>query len=380
MKYDTKILHGAADRDPYTGALSIPIYPASTYHQKNIDEAPGYVYSRAGNPTRRALEETLAMLEGGARAYAFASGVAAITAALTAVLSAGDHIVATRDIYGGSYRLLTDYLDRFGIEHTFADTSDPREVEHAIRPNTRVLFLESPSNPLLKIIDFEAMAAIARARGCITILDNTFLTPYFFRPLDFGIDMSVHSATKFLGGHSDLLAGAVITKSRELGEQVYRVQATTGGVLSPENSWLLLRGIKTLRARMTLQAEGAMRIARWLADQRWATSVYYPGLPEHPGHDILKRQATGFGAVVSFTTDSVARAHAIMKHVQYWTVAVSLGGVESILSYPSRMSHAALPVETRESLGITDTLIRLSVGLEDADDLIEDLARAAEAR
>ncbi|TAL36202.1 MAG: PLP-dependent transferase [Spirochaetes bacterium] len=377
MKYDTKILHGAADRDPFTGALSIPIYPASTYHQKNIDERQQYEYSRSGNPTRRALEEILAALEGGRRGYAFASGVAALTAALTAVLKSGDHIVATRDLYGGSYRLLTNYLDRFGITHTFADTSDIAAVEGAMRDNTRVLFLESPSNPLLKIIDFEAMVALARRYGLVTILDNTFLSPYFFRPLELGVDMSVHSATKFLGGHSDLVAGAVVTATREMGRKVLHVQITTGGMLSPENSWLLMRGIKTLRARMTLQAEGAMKIARWLAGQPWVSRVFYPGLPAHPGHEIIKRQATGYGAVVSFAADSVERAYAIMRNVHYWTVAVSLGGVESILSYPAKMSHAAIPAPEREALGITDTLLRLSVGLEDADDLMEDLAQAA---
>jgi cysteine-S-conjugate beta-lyase len=377
MKYDTKILHGAGDRDPYTGALSIPIYPASTYHQKNVDERQEYVYSRGGNPTRRALEETLAALEGGERGYAFASGVAAITAALTAVLKSGDHAVVTGDLYGGTYRLFTEYLPRFGITHTFADTSDMGEVERAINPQTRALFLESPSNPILKIIDFEAIVALARARGLVTMLDNTFLSPYFFRPLELGVDMSIHSATKFLGGHSDLVAGAVVTATREMGLKVLAVQMTTGAVLSPENSWLLMRGIKTLRARMTIQAGGAMKIATWLDAQTWVKRVYYPGLASHPGHDIIARQASGYGAVVSFVADSVERAYAIMKSVRIWTVAVSLGGVESILSYPAKMSHAGIPAPERETLGITDALLRLSVGLEDADDLIEDLEQGA---
>lgn len=377
MKYDTKILHGAADRDPATGALSIPIYSASTYHQRDINERQEFDYSRSGNPTRRALEDTLASLEGGAKAYAFSSGVAAITSAITAVVKSGDHIVATRDIYGGTYRLLTRYLDRFNVTHTFADTTDPAEVERAVQPNTRVLFLESPSNPLLKIIDFEKMAAVAARHNLITMLDNTFLSPYFFQPFDYGIDMSIHSATKFLGGHSDLIAGAVITKNSALGEKVYFVQNTTGNMLSPENSWLLLRGIKTLRARMTIQSESAHRIAEWLESQSWVTNTYYPGLPGHPGHDIISRQATGYGAVVSFATDTVERAQAIMKKVRYFTVAVSLGGVESILSYPAKMSHAAIPEGERDILGITDSLIRLSVGLEDVEDLIDDIEQAA---
>jgi cysteine-S-conjugate beta-lyase len=378
MKYNTKILHGAGDRDPFTGALSIPIYPASTYHQENVNENQEFQYSRSGNPTRKALEETLSVLEGGARGYAFASGVAAITAAITAVAKSGDHIVATKDIYGGTYRLLKTYLKGFGITHTFVDTSNITDVEHAIHSNTRILFLESPSNPLLKIIDFEAITGIAEKYKLITILDNTFLSPYFFHPFDFGIDLSVHSATKFLGGHSDLIAGAVIARTKELGDAVRQVQNTTGSILSPENSWLLLRGIKTLRARMTIQAESAMKIAKWLTEQKWVKKVYYPGLPEHPGYEIISKQASGYGAVVSFAADTVDRIYAIMKNVHYWTVAVSLGGVESIISYPFKMSHSAIPEKERLELGITPELLRLSVGLEDAEDLIEDLARSSE--
>jgi cystathionine beta-lyase/cystathionine gamma-synthase len=378
MKYNTKILHGAGDRDPFTGALSIPIYPASTYHQENVNENQEFQYSRSGNPTRKALEETLSVLEGGARGYAFASGVAAITAAITAVAKSGDHIVATKDIYGGTYRLLKTYLNRFGITHTFVDTSNISDIERAIRGNTRILFLESPSNPLLKIIDFEAIAGIAEKHKLITILDNTFLSPYFFHPFDFGIDLSVHSATKFLGGHSDLIAGAVIARTKELGDAVRQVQNTTGSILSPENSWLLLRGIKTLRARMTIQAESAMKIAKWLTEQKWVKKVYYPGLPEHPGYEIISKQASGYGAVVSVKIDNIERVYSIMKNVRYWTVAVSLGGVESILSYPFKMSHSAIPEKERLELGITPELLRLSVGLEDAEDLIEDLARSSE--
>jgi cystathionine beta-lyase/cystathionine gamma-synthase len=378
MKYATRILHGAADRDPATGALSIPIYPASTYHQKNVDERQPFDYSRSGNPTRKALEDTLNVLEGGAGGFAFASGVAAITAALTSVLSAGDHLVVTKDLYGGSYRLLTKYLSRFGITFTFADTTSLAETEAAIKPETKALFLESPSNPLLKVIDFTAMVALAKKHGLVTILDNTFLSPLYFRPLELGVDLSVHSATKFLGGHSDLLAGAVIARTPELAREVYNVQNMTGNVLSPENSWLLLRGIKTLKARMQLQSESALQLARWLGGQSWVKKVYYPGLPEHPGHEIIKREASGFGAVVSFETDTVERTRTIMNHVHYWTVAVSLGGVESILSYPAKMSHASIPAAERESLGITDRLIRLSVGLEDIGDLQEDLSAAAD--
>jgi cysteine-S-conjugate beta-lyase len=377
MKYDTKILHGAWGREPVTGALSMPIYPASTYHQKDVDASQEFQYSRSGNPTRKALEEILAVLEGGSSGYAFSSGVAAATAAITSVANAGDHILATKDIYGGTYRLLTGYLSRFGITHTFVDTTDPDEVERSVQKNTRVLFLESPSNPLLRIIDFEAMKKVADRHNLISMVDNTFLSPYFFRPIEFGIDMSIHSATKFLGGHSDLIAGAVITRTKELGKKVYAVQNSTGTILSPENSWLLMRGIKTLRARMTIQSESAMKIAEWLKLQEWVKTVYYPGLQDHPGHEIIKRQAHGFGAVVSFEADSVERVYAIMKNVKYLTVAVSLGGVESILSYPAKMSHASIPENERLKLGITKELLRLSVGLEDEDDLIQDLGYSA---
>jgi cystathionine beta-lyase/cystathionine gamma-synthase len=379
MKYDTSILHGAADRDPFTGALSIPIYPASTYHQKDVDARQEFEYSRSGNPTRKALEETLAVLEGAHSGYAFASGMAAITAAITAVVSAGDHIVATRDIYGGTHRLLTGYLSRFGITHTFADTTDPAAVEAALRPETKALFLESPSNPLLKITDFEVMANIAKMHGLITMVDNTFLSPYYFRPHELDIDLSIHSATKFLGGHSDLIAGAVTARTPELAAKIYYVQYTTGSMLSPENSWLLLRGIKTLRARMTMQSETAMKTALWLKEQPWVKNIYYPGLTGHPGHGIIKKQASGFGAVVSFETDTIERTAAIMNRVKHWTVAVSLGGVESILSYPYKMSHAAIPEAERLQLGIGPDLLRLSAGLEDVDDLTADLKQAAEA-
>lgn len=377
MKYSTRILHVGAAKDPYTGALSIPIYPASTYGVKNIDERPEFDYSRGGNPTRKALEDNLAALETADGAFAFSSGVAAITSAITSVLNSGDHLIATKDIYGGSYRLLTTYLNRMGITHTFADTTDINEVKRALRPETKALFLESPSNPLLKIIDFESMVNFARKHDLITMVDNTFLTPYFFRPLEIGINMSIHSGTKFLGGHSDLIAGAVMTRTEEFSRAVKNVQNTTGNMLSPENSWLLMRGIKTLRARMTLQSEAAAVIARRLKEESWVTKVYYPGLEEHSGHDIIKREASGFGAVVSFTTDTVERAHKIMNSVRYWTVAVSLGGVESIMSYPARMSHAAIPAPEREKLGITDNLIRLSVGLEDVDDIMEDIIHNA---
>jgi len=372
MKYGTKILHNGNEIDPHTGALSIPIYQASTYHQFDVEHFGKYDYSRSGNPTREALEKTLAALENGTYAYAFASGMAAISSAL-AILKQGDHVIATEDIYGGSYRILTRFFAKFGIETTFVDMTRLNNIREAIRPSTRALFLESPSNPLLKVTDIVGAVKIAREHNLITMIDNTFMSPYFQRPLDLGVDIVIHSATKFLGGHSDVIGGDVITNSEKLAKDIYFVQNGFGAVLGPQDCWLLLRGIKTLRARMELQQRSALEIAQWLRMQPWVAEVYYPGLPDHPGHHILKEQAAGFGAVLSFATDTVERARQIMKKVKLWSVAVSLGGVESILSYPVKMSHAAIPKAERERLGITDRLIRLSVGLEETEDLIGDL-------
>lgn len=372
MKYGTLILHNGNEIDPATGALSIPVYQASTFRQADIDHPGPYDYSRSGNPTRDAVEKTLAALENGSRAFAFASGMAAISSAL-AILQQGDHIIATEDIYGGSYRILTRFFINFGISTTFVDMTEPENVVKAIRPNTKAIFMETPSNPLLKITDIAQIVAIAKQHGLITMIDNTFMTPYFQRPLDLGVDVVIHSVTKFLGGHSDVIGGAVVVKSAELAARVGFVQNGFGAVLGPQDCWLLHRGIKTLRARMELQQQSAQVIAEWLLKQSWVTRVYYPGLPEHPGYEINRSQAGGSGAVLSFTTDSTDRALAIMKKVKLWSVAVSLGGVESILSYPARMSHAAIPAKERERLGITANLIRLSVGLEEPEDLIEDL-------
>ncbi|OGV34369.1 MAG: cystathionine gamma-synthase [Lentisphaerae bacterium GWF2_45_14] len=377
FNYDTRILHEAGAKDPSTGALSVPIFNASTYAQDDVDKRQPFDYSRSGNPTRKALEDTLAALENGTNGYAFASGMAAISSALMAVLKQGDHLVIAQDIYGGTYRLVTKFLVKYGIKHTFVDTTNLQNIEKAILPETKVLFLETPSNPLLKITDVEGAVKIARSHKLISIIDNTFMSPYLFRPLDLGVDIVVHSATKFLGGHSDLIAGAVITATEELGHEVYTVQNTCGAVLGPNDSWLLMRGIKTLGARIKAQQESASQLAFRLREQKWVSKVYYPGLPNHPGHNIMADQADGFGAVLSIETDSLERASRIMKNVKIWSVAVSLGGVESILSYPAKMSHAAMPAEERLKAGITDNLIRLSPGLEDVTDLLDDLCGSA---
>jgi cystathionine beta-lyase len=376
MRYGTLLLHNGNEIDPHTGALSIPIYQVSTFHQKDIENPGPYDYSRSSNPTRDALEKTLAAIENGTHAYAFASGMAAISSAL-AILEQGDHVVVSADIYGGTFRILSRFFSKFGITHSFADMTRLANIEAMIKSNTKVLFLESPSNPLLKITDVTGAVAIAKKHGLITMIDNTFLSPYFQRPLNLGVDIVIHSATKFLGGHSDVIGGAVITKSEQLASKIYFVQNGFGAVLGPQDCWLLMRGIKTLRARMEIQQQSALQIASWLKEQPWVADVYYPGLEDHPGHEIIKSQASGFGAVLSFKTDTVERARTIMRQVKIWSVAVSLGGVESILSYPVKMSHASIPKPERERLGITDNLIRLSVGLEEPEDLIADLRPTA---
>ncbi len=372
MKYGTLLLHNGNEMDPQTGALSIPIYQASTFHQKDIDHPGPFDYARSGNPTRSALEKTLAAIENGTHAYAFASGMAAVSSSL-AILEQGDHLVVSADIYGGTFRVLSRFFNKFGITHTFVDMTQLENIEEAIQPNTKAFFLESPSNPLLKITDVVGAVKIAKKHGLITMIDNTFLSPYFQRPLDLGVDIVIHSATKFLGGHSDVIGGAVITKSPELAAKIYFVQNGFGAILGPQDCWLLMRGIKTLRARMEIQQQSAIKIAGWLKKQSWVSDVYYPGLPDHPGHEIIKAQASGFGAVLSFKTESMERAKAIMKQARIWSVAVSLGGVESILSYPVKMSHASIPKPERDQLGITENLIRLSVGLEEPEDLMADL-------
>lgn len=372
MKYGTKILHNGNEIDPHTGALSIPIYQVSTFHQYDIDNLGKYDYARSGNPTREALEQTIAVLEGGKYGYAFASGMAAVSSVLS-IFRKGDHIIAPEDLYGGTYRVLTQFFNELGIEATFVDTSDVDAIKNAVRNNTKALYLETPSNPLLKISDLNEAVDIAKKHNIISIIDNTFMSPYFQRPLDLGVDISIHSATKFIGGHSDVIGGLVATNREDLAQRIRFIQNGYGAILGPQDCWLLLRGIKTLRARMEMQQETAQQVAHWLTKQPWVEAVFYPGLESHAGYDIHQKQASGAGAVLSFKTVTKEMAKKIMKNVKIWSVAVSLGGVESIMSYPIKMSHAAVPEAERKKLGITDTLIRLSVGLEEAEDLIEDI-------
>ncbi|AEH48884.1 cystathionine beta-lyase [Parageobacillus thermoglucosidasius] len=375
VSFQTKLLHNKWKTDPQTGAVSVPIQHASTFHQFDFDTFGKYDYSRSGNPTREALEETIAALEGGVRGFAFSSGMAAISTAFL-LLSKGDHVLVTEDVYGGTYRMITEVLSRFGIEYTFVDMTDLHEVASHIRPNTKVIYVETPSNPLLKVTDIRGIVKLAKANGCLTFLDNTFMTPALQRPLDLGVDVVLHSATKFLAGHSDVVAGLAVVKDEELAKQLYKLQNAFGAVLGVQDAWLVLRGLKTLHVRLKQSSESAFAIARYLASHPKVEEVFYPGLTHHPGHSVQRYQASGFGAVLSFRLADEEAARTFVKHVRIPVFAVSLGAVESILSYPAKMSHAAMPKEERERRGITDGLLRLSVGLEATDDLIADFEQA----
>ncbi len=375
--FQTKLLHNEHKFDPATGAVSVPIQHASTFHQSDFDSFGQYDYSRSGNPTRETLEAAIAELEGGVRGFAFASGMAAISTAFL-LLSKDDHVVVTEDVYGGTFRMVTAVLTRFGIEHTFVDMTDLDAVAKAIRPNTKVIYMETPSNPLLKITDIEGIVKLAKAHGCLTFLDNTFLTPYLQRPIELGVDLVLHSATKFLSGHSDVLAGLAVAKDEELAGKFYALQNSFGAVLGVQDCWLVLRGLKTLAVRMEQSQKGAAEIAHYLSSHPKVKNVYYPGLVSHPGHAVHFRQATGGGAVLSFELEDEEAVRRFSANVKIPVFAVSLGAVESILSYPPKMSHAAMPEKERDKRGITGGLLRLSVGLESPDDLIRDFEQAFE--
>lgn len=373
MERLTKLIHGGIPVDPHTGAVSVPIYQSSTYKQEDVGVHKGYEYARTGNPTRHALEELIKDLEEGARGFAFSSGMAAIQAVLM-LFDAGDHLLFNDDVYGGSYRIATKVMNRLGIEVTFVDTTDLSEVEKAIRPNTKALFIETPTNPLLKVTDIEAAAALAHAHQLLLLVDNTFSTPYLQTPLTLGADITLHSATKYLGGHSDVVAGLAVVNTAELGEKLHFIQNATGGVLAPHDSWLLIRGMKTLGLRMEAHERNAREIASFLSQHSSVAKVYYPGLPDHPQHRLMQRQAKGFGGMLSFDAGSKERAADIVRKLRYFTLAESLGAVESLISIPARMTHASIPEERRSRLGITAGLIRISAGIEDIHDLIEDLS------
>lgn len=375
MKRKTQLIHGGIPSDKNTGAVVYPIYQVSTYKQDDVGIHKGFEYSRTGNPTRHALEELIKDLEGGRRGFAFGSGMAAITAVMM-LFDSGDHVILTDDVYGGTYRVMSKVLNRLGIESTFVDTTDIEQIEAALKPNTKALYVETPTNPLLKVTDIEAAAKWAKSKNLLFMVDNTFNTPYWQNPIELGADIVLHSATKYIGGHSDVVAGLVVVNDDKLGEDLHFVQNSTGGVLGPQDSWLLIRGIKTLGLRMEAHESNTKKIIEFLKEHPSVEKIYYPGLEDHPQHDIAKKQSRGFGGMVSFDVGSEKNADAVLKKVKYFTLAESLGAVESLISVPARMTHASIPAERRAELGITDGLIRISVGIEDAEDLIEDLKNA----
>ena len=375
MKPKTRLIHGGISEDPATGAVSFPIYQVSTYKQEGVGGHKGFEYSRTGNPTRHALEELIKDIEGGTAGFAFGSGMAAITAVFM-LFNSGDHVVITDDVYGGTFRVLTKVLKRVGIDSTFVDTSNLDNIEREIRPNTKAIYIETPTNPLLKITDIDTAAKLAKKHNLLTIVDNTFSTPYWQNPLELGADIVLHSATKYIGGHSDVVAGLAVVNSDKLAEDLHFVQNSTGGVLGPQDSWLLIRGIKTLGIRMEETEANTKAIVEFLQNHPKVNKVFYPGLETHPNHEIAKKQARGFGGMVSFDVGGGENADQLLSRIKYFTLAESLGAVESLISVPARMTHASIPAERRAELGITEGLVRISVGIEDVEDLIEDLSQA----
>lgn len=375
MGFATDAIHVGQEPDPATGAIIVPIYQTSTYVQEELGRNKGHEYARTSNPTRSALERNLACLEGGRYAFAFASGMAAINA-LMSLLKAGDHVVAGHNLYGGAFRLFEHVLKDFGLTFTYADTSCLDEIEKAFQPNTRLLYLETPTNPMMEITDLRAASSLAHRHGTLAAVDNTFMSPYFQRPLELGADFVLHSTTKYLNGHSDGVGGAIMLNDIGLAERLKFLQNAAGAILGPFDCWLVLRGVKTLAARMRQHEENGRAVARFLAGHPKVRKVNYPGLPDHPQHELAKRQMKGFGGMISFETGSLSNAKTVLKSVRLCSLAESLGGVETLISHPATMTHASVPAEHRQRIGITDGLVRISVGIEDVDDLIADLDQA----
>jgi cystathionine beta-lyase len=372
LHLNSKLIHGGIDGDERTGAVSVPIYQTSTYRQSGLGENSGYEYSRTGNPTREALEKLIAELENGAAGFAFASGMAAITATLL-LFKSGDKVIISSNVYGGTFRVLDKVFKNFGLDYEIVDTSDLNLLESRIDGSVKALIIESPANPLLTITDIAAAAEIARRHNVLTIVDNTFMTPYLQRPLELGADIVVHSATKYLGGHSDLVAGLIVVKDEEIAKRIAFIQNATGGILEPFDSWLLIRGIKTLSVRLDRHLENAAHIAAFLKNHNGVKKVYYPGLEDSEGYVIHKKQSSGAGAIISFVLSEEYDIKTFFKSVQLITLGESLGGVESLLCHPASMTHASIPYEIRQKVGIVDNLIRLSVGIEDKNDIVNDL-------
>lgn len=375
MKFNSLLIHGGVDGDKLTGSVNIPIYQTSTYKQESLGVTKGYEYSRTGNPTRDALEKLIAELEGGVRGFAFASGLAGITAVLT-LLKAGDRVLISDNLYGGTFRVLDKIFSNFNINYSIVDTSVLEEVRDNIKDDVKAIFIETPTNPLADITDIKKVSNIAKEKGILTIVDNTFMTPYFQRPITLGADIVIHSGTKYLGGHSDLVAGLVVVNDETLGEKLHFIQNSTGGVLGPFDSFLLIRGIKTVGVRMDRHNNNAIKIAEFLQKREEVEKVYYPGLIDHPSHAIHKAQATGFGGMVSFVIKKEYDYKKFLESLELITLGESLGGVESLICHPASMTHAAIPKEIRDKVGISDNLVRLSVGIEDVSDIEEDLIKA----
>jgi cystathionine beta-lyase/cystathionine gamma-synthase len=376
--FATRAIHAGQEPDPLTGAVTVPIYPTSTYVQQGIGENKGYEYSRVSNPTRDRLEENLAAIEGGVAARVFGSGMAAINAIVT-MLMAGDHVVCGNDLYGGTPRLFNQVMTGFGMEFTYVDTSDAENVERAIQKNTRMVFVETPTNPLMRLSDLAAVSAICRRKQVVLVVDNTFMSPYFQQPLALGADMVVHSTTKFLNGHSDGLGGVVVCAHQEDADRLAFLQKAAGAILSPFECWLVLRGVKTLAARMEIHDRSGRIVADFLSKHKNVKAVFYPGLADHPQHTLAKRQMSGFGSMITFETGSIKNANKMLKKVRVCSLGESLGGVETLISHPATMTHAGLGAKGRKAIGITDGMVRISVGIEDVDDILDDLDSALKA-
>jgi cystathionine beta-lyase/cystathionine gamma-synthase len=376
MKFATKAIHAGQEPDPSTGAIITPIFQTSTYVQAGLGEHKGFEYSRTQNPTRSALEECIAAIEDGRYGLAFASGMAAESAILS-LLSAGEHLISCDDLYGGSYRIFERVMRRYNVETTYVAAGNIAGYEQAIRPNTKMIWLETPTNPLLRLIDIQAVAEIAHRHNLLLVVDNTFASPYFQQPLKLGADIVVHSTTKYLNGHSDIIGGALVLNNEEVYQDIKFYQNAAGGVPSPFDSWLTLRGIKTLAVRMRQHEENAIAVAKFLAEHPRVEKVYYPGLPAHPDYALAKRQMSGFGGMVSFQFKGVyTDVDKVVRRFKFFALAESLGGVDSLVCHPASMTHGSIPKDIRESRGLTDTLLRLSVGIEDVDDLLADLEQA----
>ncbi len=375
LHIQTRLVQAGIGRDEKTGAISLPIHPSATYRHPGVGESTGYDYIRSGNPTREALEELLADMEGGERGLAFASGMAALTC-LFLNFSSGDHLVLSEDLYGGTYRILDLIFSRFKLTVSYVDTTNIDNIKAAITEQTKGVLIETPGNPLLGIADIRAIANLCHQHQLLFIVDNTFMTPLLQRPLEMGADVVVHSATKYFGGHNDLCAGVLVARDKELGEDLYFLQNSTGPILSPQDSWLLVRSLKTLALRLERQCQNAQVIAEWLQKQPQVEVVYFPGLPEHPGYQLIQQQADGFGAMLSFRVNSATKARQILERIKLISFAESLGGVESLLTLPAIQTHGDIPEAERLRLGICDALLRLSVGCEDVDDLLADLQQA----